>query len=456
TQAEGSLREGIQLAFSLAKSRPDVEVVVFSDGGGEDLSTLPTGGAAVRYVQVGTKSINSGIIALDLRRSPASDLEHQLFVTVQNFGRKPVDGSVEVYLANQLVGVRAEALPDDTPVSMVFDLPANARGKLQVNLSAAEDLLQADDVAYAILSSSASRKVLLVGGDKLTARALGADPRVKLSIVTPGQVNRALLEQFDAIVFGGAVPDDVDGLSYLVLAPQHGGPVTFGESLVAPKVVGWRRTHPVLRFVNFDGVTVAKTSQVVDGAGLMPLVDGDRGPLILAGERYGGRVVQLAFDPFHSDMPLRVAWPVMMLNSVSWMTERVSGDGGNVLIPTGTIWARKIPQNIALADVRVVGPQGREPVAQLSEGFLRVSDTALVGFYEVRIGDGTASFAANLLSQRESNIAPRGVLGLASGEERVDVATMAAGRRELWRPLLLFALLILLVEWLVWNRRKVA
>ena len=36
TEAEGSLREGLQLALSMARSRGDVEVVVFSDGSGED------------------------------------------------------------------------------------------------------------------------------------------------------------------------------------------------------------------------------------------------------------------------------------------------------------------------------------------------------------------------------------------------------------------------------------
>ena len=102
---------------------------MLSDGSGEDLSTVPTGGIPVRYVQVGRSAANSGILALDIRKSPVSELDRQLFVTVQNFGRKETSGSVGVYLDDKLVGMRTETLPVDEPVSLVFELGASTSGR---------------------------------------------------------------------------------------------------------------------------------------------------------------------------------------------------------------------------------------------------------------------------------------------------------------------------------------
>ncbi len=454
SQAEGRLREGLQLALSLAKSRPDVEVVVFSDGGGGDLSTLPTGGADVRYVKVGRSAENVGLSALDLRRSPVSDLDRQLFVSVENFGRKDVDATVEVYLGSELVGLRTEKLGGQTPISMVFDLPSDARGDLHVRLDAPGDQLALDNEAWAVLTEAASRKVLLIGGDRLTARVLAADPRAEVQLVSTGDVTPEILASADCALFGGAVPDGMDGLNYAILGPHFGGPARFAGTVEAPSVIGWQRAHPALRFVGWDAVTIAKTRKVVDLGGLVPIVDADTGPLVLAGERHGGRVVQLAFDPFASDLPLRVAWPVLILNTVGWLTEGETGASEAHLIPTGTPYLRKVPDSVTSAQVS--GPNGISPEAQINAGILRVHDTDRVGIYEVSAGDVRTRFAANLLSETESRIAPRLALGLADSVNETSVATLAAGRRELWRPLLLFALLFLMLEWWAWNRRKAA
>jgi len=456
TEAEGTLREGLQLALSMARSRPGVEVVVFSDGGGGGLGDLPTGGATVRYVPVGRDSVNAAILALDLRRSPTSDLDRQLFVTVQSFGRAEVAGTVEVYVDDELVGLRNESLVPDTPVHLVFDLPSSADGILRVHLDTPGDLLETDDTAWLVVSPLALRRVLLVGGDALTARALASDPRVRLTRVPAGAVPSDVLDQADAVIFAsGTVPADLAGRNYAVLGPLDGSPVRFGEEVPTPEVLGWQRTHPVARFVEWGDVIVARSRAVTDTGGLEPIVDGDGGPLVLAGQIGGGRVMQLAFEPLESDLLLRVAWPVTLLNTVGWMTEGSAGAEGSRSIATGAPYVRRIPSDVDAAAVQVIGPAGEPADAQVADGLLRVRDTTRVGPYEVR-GDGLrASFTANLLSARESDIEPRGALTLADHEVETNEASVA-GRRELWRFLVLLAIAALLGEWFAWNRRRAA
>jgi hypothetical protein len=63
------------------------------------------------------------------------------------------------------------------------------------------------------------------------------------------------------------------------------------------------------------------------------------------------------------------------------------------------------------------------------------------------------AFAVNLFLPEESAITPRATLpiaGTTSGQG--DEITQSLGRREIWRPLALLALALLLIEWLVYRR----
>ena len=451
TEADGSLRDAVELALSVAKTRPGVQVVVFSDGGGESLSDLPSGGADIRFVNAGSASSNVGIVALDLRRSPSSDLERQVFVTVENYGLDEVKASVELYLDGKQVGLRADPVAPNSPVSMVFDLSGTATGELKAVLSAPGDLLPADNQAFAIVEESQERRVLLVGGDRLTARILAADPRFQVDVVSATGFKASQLVDYDAAVFGGEVPSGVEGHSYLVLGPYSGGPVVFGEKVPSPAILGWRRTHPSMRFVEWDGVSIGQAKRVDNPGGLLTVVDGDIGPLVLAGEKKGGRVVELAFDPLNSDLPLRIAYPVLILNTVGWLTESGSTQGAGAMLPTGTAFMHAVEQGLKTATV--VGPRGKEDLA-ISDDMLRVRDTYNVGIYKVQAGGLQTKFAANLLSPRESRIAPRSTLDLA-GNTQVAASSGVTGQREIWRDLLLFAVGLLVVEWVLWNRRRV-
>ena len=114
-----------------------------------------------------------------------------------------------------------------------------------------------------------------------------------------------------------------------------------------------------------------------------------------------------------------------------------------------------VPDSVVEADITAEGPDG--PVSfSLSDGLLRIQDTTRVGFYEVRAADQQVRFAANLLSPSESNVAPRSELGLSDRPASAVASTANVGRREYWRSLLWLALVVLMVEWFAWHRRRSA
>ena len=226
-EARGNLREGMQLALSLARSRPGVEVIVFSDGGASSLADLPSGDTPVAYRKIGREAGNAGILALDLRASPSTELDRQIFVTVQRYGKTSAEATVQVFLDDRLVGLRNATL-DAKPESMVFDLPSGASGVLRVELEAEDDHLALDDTAWAIVEPIRKRRVLLVGGDRLTAKVLASDPRVELSQVRGRALTPAELDDADAIFAVESTPQDLAGLNVAYLGPDAGGPGVAG------------------------------------------------------------------------------------------------------------------------------------------------------------------------------------------------------------------------------------
>lgn len=451
TDAEGTLRDALTLSLSLTEDRPDRQVIVISDGGGENLGDMEVREGAVQFIRVGSSASNSGITALDLRRSPVSELDHQLFVTVENFGVEPVEARVEVYQDSEINGRQELQLEPGKPHPLLFDLAGGKQGELRVELHAKGDELPVDDVAYALLKSSVRRKVLAVGCNALVLKVLASDPRLVVDYVAPANYKSSV--GYDCTFFEGFMPSQgLDGHNYVVLSPpETGGPVRFGAEIRAPRVLDWQRTHETLRFVDLTDLAVARARKVESDGTLRTIVESDQGPLMLAGERLGGRVLVFTFDPLQSDLPLKVAFPVLLLNTVGWLTggQGTSDVGG--LMATGAMFT--LPVTGESPVVTVEKPSGMKVRGSVAGGLLRFGGVDQVGVYEVKTPGERVSFAANLASRRESRIAPMRDLGLGR-EAVVQTSTAAAGRREIWRELAYAAIAILMIEWFVWNRRK--
>jgi len=451
SDAEGTLRDALTLALSLTQDRPDRQVIVISDGGGENLGDMEVREGAVQFVRVGRSAANAGITALDLRRSPVSELDHQLFVTVENFGTETMESRVEVYLDNEIQGRQEMQLEKGSPRPLLFDLVGGKQGELRVELHAKGDELPTDNVAFALLKTSVRRKVLAVGCNALVLKVLASDPRLVVDVVAPANYKSSA--GYDCTFFEGFMPTKgLDGHNYVVLSPpQTGGPVRFGSDIRAPRVLDWQRTHEALRFVDLTDLAVARAKTVEEDGTLRTIVESDQGPLMLAGERLGGRVLVFAFDPLQSDLPLKVAFPVLLLNTVGWLTGGQGASDVGGLMATGAMFTLPVPGESP--DVTVEKPSGMKVRGTVAGGLLRFGGVDEVGIYEVKTADERVAFAANLASRRESRIQPMADLGLGR-EAVVQTSIAAAGRREIWRELAYAAIAILMFEWFIWNRRK--
>jgi hypothetical protein len=153
----------------------------------------------------------------------------------------------------------------------------------------------------------------------------------------------------------------------------------------------------------------------------------------------------IGFDLARSDLPLKLEFPILLANAVSWLSDRDSIEGERA-IRTGQ------PYSInASASVTVRGPDGEERIVEPRDGIVLFSDTHRAGIYEVE-GSPEQSFAASLLDRTESENAPHDSIGTNGGVMN-EQAEGRVSKREIWKFIALFALAILSFEWWAYHRR---
>ena len=186
------------------------------------------------------------------------------------------------------------------------------------------------------------------------------------------------------------------------------------------------------------------------------MIDAQGGPLLVSGEIENRQIAILTFALQESDLPLQLAWPILVANLTQWYTPpRTLNVQGNVE-PGSAVVLRPIIGDSLL----VTAPDGDETPLNLQDAPQMIfADTAQPGIYTVDIlEDGetlaTEAFAVNLFDAGESDITPRDEVTIGT-TTITEAAREETGQRELWPLLALLGLAILLIEWLYYHRGSI-
>jgi Ca-activated chloride channel family protein len=440
------------LAAAGAKGRQDYSIVIISDGGlPADLPPLP---GELRYVRVGEGADNLAVSALAMR---ASGDALQLFAAVTNHGDAEAEAIFDIEADGALLTARRLDVPAGETASLTADLPPDTRvvrAALTPPVEQGADYLPLDDEAYAVYAPSGAARVLLVSdGNLFLEQALRALPSVEGYLASPGDLPEG---HFDLYIFDGVpLPDELpDGDLLIVNPPASSELIGVGETFEETDFVRQADDSPIMAFVDFEGVSVLEARRVETPGWAQVLVEAEGGPLLLAGEQDGRRVAVLTFDLRASDLPLQIAFPVLMSNLMHWFAPGQAFDAPDGLRPGQPLIIRPLAETSEVAISMPDGSRERLTVEGLPIAF---TDTGQLGLYGVELMGGEAvqsegQFAVNLFSPAESNIHPSDSIMI--GQTKVGQAdeTEALGQRELWPWVALAGLVVLLIEWYVYHR----
>lgn len=506
--AAASLAEALRLADAVAARARGAEILLVTDDSAAAAPAVDVT-APVRVLTVGRDRHNQAIVALAVRADP-SGLKRSVFVSVANLDDARVERRLQILADDVPFTARDLVLEPLTRAEVVIDeLPAGARvveARLTVpaSLTAPEvteelpDQLALDDAAWAVAPSDRLRRILLVGpGNVYLQNALSLLPNVELYGTTGEEYDSTTgRELFDLVVFDGYLPDELPQKPLLAIAPPASsslGLVT--GTLEAPAVGQPSVDEPLLRNVDLSRLHVAEAQRIELPDWARSVIPGpSEAPLLYAGLREGSPTAVLAFDLRQSDLPLQVAWPILTANLAGELLGLATATTAT-LTPGAPV---ELPLGPGSAAIRVTAPDGSVVELAPADGDARsVSyvNTAQPGIYRVEqvaeeVPGGTGAtatgatspptptpspspslspgaspapedpsdvslFAVNLFDAEESNITPgngQRLAALGGSGSGQSASAVGAARDEWWIPLALIALVVLMAEWLVYER----
>lgn len=451
---QSDLTQALTLASALAAREPDSEVAIISDGN----VTLPDGlrvPARVRYFPIGRATDNVAINAIALQPGP---FEQTLFVQATNYGDSPVTRRLSIYLDGRLDFAIDLTIDPGREQSLTQPIPSTVT-IVEARLDENGDALPVDDRAFAVSPQRETVRVRLVSdGNRFLETGLSLLPGIEV-VKTPTTTTTfpESAAEIPLTIFDGVTPAELPPGNLLFIGPLQSTELfsitgEFDFPLIRPASL----EDPLLRNVRLNDVNILRAPRIVPGTWARVIVDSDGGPLLLAGEREGRRIVVLAFDLHLSDLPLNIAFPLLLSNMIEYLLP-VSG----VQLTTGQPIVA--PVDPSIEEVRIIRPDGRvvssrdgQVQVQTNQTFYTNTDVPGVYTLEERRGNeviASRRFAVNLFAPNESRIEPRRDLAIPqiSGAQST-VVRERDGRQEIWRWLALVALIVLLIEWLYYQR----
>jgi hypothetical protein len=428
TDTEGKILETLTYIEKMNK-KPDI-IYLFTDGAfGEDIpSNLPMN------IFIFAKGDNNvGITSVGARDIGIKG-EKEIFINVQNFSSRERSVPFQVWEGERLVE------------SSVIDLEKNDSKGITVGPKVwksmvrvviyPNDELPADDRAYLTFPKVKPSVLLVTAGNPYL--------EIVLSLADVGLIDRVdrfdlgMLPNYDIVVFDGTAPNEILPGNYIFIGkvPEN-LPLQLIDVEERPVILRLNSSHPVMRFVDFDGVDI-KRSLVLDSFQGESLVTTTSGSILWSYEGQMGKMLVLGFYPEESSLIDSPSFPILIKNTIDWLGE--NPDPG--MVSTGEIV--KLRTKNQNEEVTVTAPYGVVKRNSDEGRLVAFGDTFKVGVYSFKSNLGVIDVGANLCSSLESDISPK----ISNREFKIDSVLNEEEKvnLDLWSFLAMTALGVLFLE----------
>jgi hypothetical protein len=468
TDAAADFPKALRFATDTLRGLSRPEIILVSDGALGDASDaagpVHTGDIEVSYVPVGTGGQNAAITNFAVRRYPLDKSRYEVMLEITNTSDQPMEVELSLFGDGTLIDLTRVRLKEKERLPRFYPNLSGASHTLEAKLALADgakDANPADDHAYALLPERRRARVQVVtAGNMFLEAALLLDEY--LDVTTIPLSAYPAKGTFDVTIFDNVAPPVAQGsggLLYLNPTGDQNLPFAVEKEVKDDDPnnrLGFDEVDtksPLVRYLQLGEVGVSRVHPLkgdkedkVVGKSLR------HGALLLQGRRPGNKFVALGFDMRESDLPLRIAWPVLLLNTINDFVEEDTSYISS--FRTGSVWNIPAPSSADSGTLEL--PDGTKRTVPVKDGravFLGQN----AGFYKLKTGvpgsEETSMFAANLSDVTESTIAAQPQITIdgkpagAPGEFKIGV------RREMWVYLLIAVIIITAIEWATYHRR---
>ncbi len=470
----------IQLARRSLPSIADGQVILISDQPPTENQTLPS-----THVNVGTPQDNLAITRFQVRRSFRDNIAYAVLIEVTNYGTFKANLQVELTLDGELIDVQPVDLPPGQSQTLHIEQNSVDGGILQARL-ATEDALPIDNIARAVLPGRGRTPVELYSrGNLFVSRVLEAIPLVDLQSHT--ELPESWGKAANSIrVFYRMTPIEIPDGRLLVIQPDtHSDLWTLGDPLESPLVDSVLKTTPLTANLQLSNTLFpgARQLQATPENAIAAIRSISDDPLLLHIPRSSGDVIVLNVDLDQSDLPLKIAFPVLMKNSLEFLM----GLDGELTysVPSGQVASVRLPpsqrevnpqreeqddptspeinpkssvkETSIESETRwlLTSPSGKRIECKAHDGHIQTDPLTECGLWTLRpsaVNEDTPliQLACNLSNRRESDLRGETEAGSSPPNE-----ILAGAGRPIWFYLAVLATFLATGEWWLYQRRLV-
>ena len=447
SDVSADLEPAIYLALSFVNpSRQDL-IYLITDGAGRDFTEVVKNHPKIRPVLVGGGNDNIGITRFEFRKEIGSNDRYEIMIELKNFTSASVTCPIQLSIDNSEILNTSISLQAQEKRVMIVPYTGLITGIARAILDIDDDF-SIDNRAFLSLNASRDIWVLLVSqGNPFLEKLLKSYPNFKVNSVkeiVPSSWSRQVRRHDIVIVDRMDFPETRKGNFILINAYSPSIPLIRNGEISFPGNLSWNRENPLMAAVDIGDLIVEEAARLQAGKNMRTVVDSAQTGLIYTYESVGLRAVILGFDITRSDLPFKIAFPVMMSNIVNWLNPHK--------LEFSTLQARDgKPFEILLDPQTEVfytrAPREKWEEQQAITNPFTYTRTNQVGIYSILEKDKQRYFSVNLTDESESDISTSSI-----EEKTVELTPPreVPARQKLWGVFLLMGLIVLFLEWFSW------
>jgi Mg-chelatase subunit ChlD/CheY-like chemotaxis protein len=446
SDAPGRIKEAIIFAHAFLKRDTADRIVVISDGAFSGAEEFARATAHLRFIKVEGGENNIGIVGFEVRRRPDRPAYAEIMVRVKNFTASKIRAPLSLSLSGKALAREVIELDADSARVVIFPVEQPLAGTLLARLDIDDDFAT-DNQASLIVTDAPAVRLLYVGpGNPFLKNLLRFLPNVEVTGASRWDPSLAPSQQpYDVVIFDRvSVPPLAQGNYILIdtLPPNLG--LKLEGKIRNPRILAPLAKHPITDGLSFAEVHVQEALRWSAPGDGQVLARSPEAPLLLSLEKGKLRLLFIAFDLMASDLPFRVAFPVLFHNALEWLQPR-RAEFPAQSVPAGAPFALRLPADDSA--VEITTPSGKKEVLQAVTHPVIFADTFEAGVYGYKSASREGRFAVNLLDDKESQIAARWqVPPPRAAPPGRDSPAVAETGFSLWAALLAGAVVLLVAE----------
>jgi hypothetical protein len=434
TNSAGNIDEVNSLVKAICKEYESYKVIFFTD------KTVNLKEVNGEVVDLATKKSN-----MSLDYIAQSQMEKGLKVMVRVTNHGDADNKIELCLYGEksLVAYKDLNIKAGETQTVYFENVPQSSKYIYGEISEKDALMEDNSIYSIVKQSDAGRILLCTDGNVFLEKAITTLKDIELF---KSSSSDNVPTDFDLYIFDGKVPEVLPKKgSILFINPDKSN--DFFK--VSKEVAGGRASvvpHAITRYMGNDDFIISKLRQVETPYWGIPLLKVSEKQASFVGVQKDQKIGVLGFDLHNTDLPLTTEFPIFINNLISYLINRDTnavnkyncGESVNIIpLPE----AEKI--NVITPDKTKAEVSTKYPVKPFE-------DTAKPGIYEIR---------QKLLEKEDSKLI---AINFPSSESDISVqksstistsgSLLNQGGINLSSYLLILALMIIIIEWLVYTR----